>query len=37
MKGKSRLIDTNILVYAYDSSEKTKHTFCQSLVKKMFL
>jgi predicted nucleic acid-binding protein len=36
MKDKRRLIDTNILVYAYDSSEKTKHRFCQSLVRKIW-
>jgi predicted nucleic acid-binding protein len=30
-----RLIDTNILVYAYDISEKEKHSPAKSILKKV--
>ncbi len=32
MSGETALIDTNILVYAYDISEKEKHSACKELV-----
>ncbi len=30
-----RVIDTNILVYAYDTSEGTKHTIANQLLKEI--
>jgi predicted nucleic acid-binding protein len=37
MTVKPRLIDTNILVYAYDSSEKVKHSICKTIIKEVWL
>ena len=31
-----RLIDTNILVYAYDTSEGAKHDFAKNIVKQIW-
>ena len=31
-----RLIDTNIFVYAYDTSEGAKHDFAKSIVKQIW-
>ena len=31
-----RLIDTNILVYAYDTSEGTKHDIAKEILKKIW-
>jgi predicted nucleic acid-binding protein len=31
-----RLIDTNILVYAYDTSEGTKHPLAKELLKQIW-
>lgn len=36
MTHENKLIDTNILVYAYDVSEKEKHHKCMSLVKQIW-
>lgn len=36
MKGKSRLIDTNVLVYAYDVSEKSKHQVAKYLLNEIW-
>jgi predicted nucleic acid-binding protein len=36
MKNKGRLIDTNILVYAYDSSETKKHDRCKAVLKEVW-
>ncbi|OGL45301.1 MAG: hypothetical protein A2W05_08645 [Candidatus Schekmanbacteria bacterium RBG_16_38_10] len=37
MEVAGKLIDTNILVYAYDLSEKEKHEVCKSIVKEIWL
>lgn len=37
MTAESKLIDTNILVYAYDVTEREKHSICKAIIKEVWL
>lgn len=37
MAANGKLIDTNILVYAYDVAEKEKHSVCKAIVNEVWL
>lgn len=37
MIAERKLIDTNILVYAYDITEREKHSICKAIIKEVWL